>query len=118
MPQCHILLEHCVPTSSAQDSLKKFTYSSKFKIIIGSKHTFKENAISCTLIFCPQLMLDGIKTLLHKPKCNPISSTQSHFLLQVLLKQYCSPVVISCASLALADAGIMMYDLVASVSVV
>ncbi|KAM5551411.1 hypothetical protein ABKV19_026310 [Rosa sericea] len=28
------------------------------------------------------------------------------------------PVVISCASLALADAGIMMYDLVASVSVV
>lgn len=27
-------------------------------------------------------------------------------------------VVISCASLALADAGIMMYDLVASVSVV
>lgn len=28
------------------------------------------------------------------------------------------PVVISCASLALADAGIMMYDLIASVSVV
>lgn len=28
------------------------------------------------------------------------------------------PVVISCASVALADAGIMMYDLVASVSVV
>lgn len=28
------------------------------------------------------------------------------------------PVVISCASLALADAGIMMYDLVAAVSVV
>lgn len=28
------------------------------------------------------------------------------------------PIVISCASLALADAGIMMYDLVASVSVV
>lgn len=28
------------------------------------------------------------------------------------------PVVISCASLALADAGIMMYDVVASVSVV
>ena len=28
------------------------------------------------------------------------------------------PVVISCASLALADAGIMMYDLVTSVSVV
>lgn len=28
------------------------------------------------------------------------------------------PVVISCASLAMADAGIMMYDLVASVSVV
>lgn len=28
------------------------------------------------------------------------------------------PVVISCASVALADAGIMMYDLVTSVSVV
>lgn len=28
------------------------------------------------------------------------------------------PVIISCASLALADAGIMMYDLVASVSMV
>lgn len=28
------------------------------------------------------------------------------------------PVVISCASLALADAGIMLYDLIASVSVV
>jgi len=28
------------------------------------------------------------------------------------------PVIISCASLALADAGIMMYDLVSAVSVV
>lgn len=28
------------------------------------------------------------------------------------------PVIISCASLALADAGIMMYDLVAAVSLV
>jgi hypothetical protein len=28
------------------------------------------------------------------------------------------PIIISCASLALADAGIMMYDLVTSVSVV
>lgn len=40
-----------------------------------------------------------------------------HYKLFVLLAGDL-PVVISCASLALADAGILLYDLVASVSVV
>ena len=43
----------------------------------------------------------------------------SHFLISfIILVAGDLPVVISCASLALADAGIMMYDLVAAVSVV
>lgn len=46
-----------------------------------------------------------------------------HFFLSVLKILYFMsigdlPVIISCASLALADAGIMMYDLVAAVSLV